>query len=124
MDDIKIPEIAAIGEEGADRATEYFELKRVKKTLSDDLKDLTQNHENFEEAEKMKKELKILRDKINDNEDIRLIKEKVATIKERMELIKEIIKNELMETEEKEVKREGRKLKLVEVLKEMKDEEE
>ncbi|HEX9804640.1 MAG TPA: hypothetical protein VGA67_03085, partial [Candidatus Dojkabacteria bacterium] len=121
MDDIKIPEIAAIGEEGADRATEYFELKRVKKTLSDDLKDLTQNHENFEEAEKMKKELKILRDKINDNEDIRLIKEKVATIKERMELIKEIIKNELMETEEKEVKREGRKLKLVEVLKEMKD---
>lgn len=102
---------------------EYFKTKETLKTLRNDLKDLKEEHPDFEEMEEFSKQLKEVREKINNDENIRIISDKISTLKERTDLLKEIIKMELKETEVTEVKMNGRKLKIVEVLKEMKDED-
>lgn len=106
-----------------DRATEYFELKEQMRALRADLKDFQVQHEDYKELEELNKKVKVLREKIKDNEDIKTLKSKIDQIKERMDLIKELIRIELIDTAQEEVIREGKKLKLVYILKEMKDNE-
>lgn len=101
---------------------EYFDLKEQIKTLRADLKDITTQHEHFQEREELKKKVKLLNEEIKDDEDIKGLKAKIDQIKERMDLLKELIRIELIDTAQEEVKKDGRKLKLVYVLKEMKDE--
>jgi hypothetical protein len=106
-----------------ERADEYFQIKKSLKTLRADLKDLKEEHEDTAELKELSEKVKSLRDKINNDESIYALKEKLATLKERQDLIKEIIKMQLLEESQEEIKVEGRKLKLIQVLKEMKDEE-
>lgn len=106
-----------------DKLEEYFKTKETVKTLRVDLKDLKEEHPDFKEMEELNKQVKNLREKIKNDENIRIVSDKISTLKERMDLLKEIIKMEMKETENTEVKMNGRKLKIVEVLKEMKDEE-
>ncbi|KXK25884.1 MAG: hypothetical protein TR69_WS6001001490 [candidate division WS6 bacterium OLB20] len=119
-------EAAAIGlsDDNPDKVAEYFETKRVIKTLRRDLKDYKDNHELADEFEALNKKVKEIRDKIKTTDEIAIVTEKIATLKERMDLLKEIIKMELMQLEQEEIKHDGRKLKLIQTLKEMKDEEE
>ncbi|MBD3280139.1 hypothetical protein GF389_01270 [Candidatus Dojkabacteria bacterium] len=112
-----------LDEENTNRIEEYFKTKEAIKTFRKDLKDLKDNHEDAENLKSLSEEVKNLRAKINNTEDIRIISDKISGLKERMDLLKEIIYSELKETDEKEVKMNGRKLAIIEVLKEMKDEE-
>ncbi len=109
--------------ENLDKVEEYFKLKGVMRTLRNDLKDLKAQSEDYAELTKIVKKAKELRDKIKEDENIRNITEKLEVTKERAELLKELIRIELLETAQEEVKRNGRKLKIVNILKEMKDED-
>ncbi len=109
-------------DENLDKVEEYFKLKDATRTLRNDLKDLKVQMEETEELEKLTKRVKELREKIKENENIRNLTEKIQGTKERMELLKELIRIELLESAQEEVKRNGRKLKIVNILKEMKDE--
>jgi predicted TIM-barrel fold metal-dependent hydrolase len=109
--------------QSTDKVAEYFQLKNTAKTLRRDMKDLRTQHEDYEELEKLSKKVKELRDNIKNDQAIHELKEKIDQIKERMDLLKELIRVELIETAEEEVKKDGRKLKLVQVLKEMKEDE-
>lgn len=110
-------------EEHEDKATEYFQIKKTLKVLRGDLKQIKEDHEDFDELKRLKEKSKLLTKRIKDSEDVRILEDKIGMLRERQDLIKEIIKAELMEAEEEEIKRDGRKLKLVPTLKEMKDEE-
>jgi len=92
-----------------DKVEEYLKTKEAIKTFREDLKELKEEHENFDEAEELAKQLKILRQNINNDENVRIISDKIATLKERLDLLKEIIKVQLKESEQKEIKRDGRK---------------
>jgi hypothetical protein len=118
-----LPDDIDVTPDNEDRVAEYFELKEVAKTLRADRRDLKQQHPDYEELQKVKKEAKRLRDNIKNSEDILIIKEKLSQIKERMGLIKEIILNEMIESDQEEVKKEDRKLKIVPVLKDVKAED-
>ena len=100
-----------------------IELKEGLKTLKGDKQDILENLEGYEEYEQKKKELKVLKDTIDNLEDVRIITEKISTLKERMDLLKEIIKAELIEMNASEIKKDGRKLKIMQILKEMKNED-
>lgn len=118
---------ADVSDEGmfeGSRVEEYFQIKKTLRLLRRDLREHTEDHDNYDEMKELNEKVKKLREKIKDEESIRALKEKIDTLKERQDLIKEIIKVELMETGQPEVKAEGRKLKLIEVLKDIKDEEE
>ncbi|MFS8130448.1 MAG: hypothetical protein ACMG57_00565 [Candidatus Dojkabacteria bacterium] len=104
-----------------DKVEEYFKLKGVIKTLRGDLKDIKDSLEAQIELEKLSKKTKELRDKVKGDETVFELSEKLATTRERLELIKELIRIDLIETAQEEVKRDGKKLKLVHVLKEVKD---
>lgn len=113
----------ALDDENMDKIEEYFKTKKVLKTLRGDLRDLKKNHDRAKELEELNKQVRFLRQEINNSEDIRIVSDKVAGLKERMDLLKEIIYSELKQSDEQEISLNGRKLKIVEVLKEMKDEE-
>lgn len=115
--------IEILSDENPNRVEEYFKTKEVLRTLKDDLKELKENNDDVKKLKEMDKEIKPLKERIKNNEDMKIINNKIAGLKERMDLLKEIIKKELMETSQEEVKMDGRKLKLVQVLKEMKDED-
>ncbi|MBN1332047.1 hypothetical protein JW978_04150 [Candidatus Dojkabacteria bacterium] len=126
MDDQNLQEAMdeqGLDEENTNRIEEYFKTKDAIRTFRNDLKELKETHEDAENLKNLSEEVKNLRKKINDTEDIRIISDKISGLKERMDLLKDIIYAELKETDEKEVKMNGRKLKIIEVLKEMKDEE-
>jgi len=108
--------------ENLDKVEEYFRLKDVSRTLRNDLKDLKIQMPETEELDKLNKKVKELRETIKNNENIRVLTEKIQGSKERMELLKELIRIELLESAQEEVKRNGRKLKIVNILREMKDE--
>ncbi len=86
-----------------EKLKEYFEVKGQIKTIREDLKDMIDNHPATEVIEKLKKELKEKRETINDEEDISLIKEKIKGLKERSDLLKEIIMAEMKELGETKV---------------------
>lgn len=106
-----------------DRVEEYFQLKDSLRTFRNDLKDLKESQPDFEELKKLVEKTKTLRQRLTNNEDIAILQDKVDGIKERMDLIKEIIKTELIESQQEEVKHNGRKLRLVQVIKELRDQE-
>lgn len=106
-----------------DKVQEYFKSKKVLKTLRRDIKDKQEQHEVYQELQELLKKVKELREEIKSDEEINQLKDKAGTIKERMDLLKEMIRLELIDKGQQEVANDGRKLKLVNVLKEMRDEE-
>lgn len=106
-----------------DKVEEYFKLKGVARTLRNDLKDYKMQHEFFAEMDKMSKKVKELREMIKEDETVKDLEEKISTTKERIDLIKEMIRLELLENSQEEIKRNGKKLKLIYILKELKDDE-
>lgn len=108
--------------EVVDKVEEYFKLKGVLKTLRADLKDIQSQDEFHIELEKIMKRVKELKEKIAGNEDIMNLKEKIQVTKERQDLLKELIRIELLEEGRDEVEREDRKLKLLYILKELRNE--
>jgi hypothetical protein len=113
-----------LSDENLDKVAEYFKIKGVLRTLRNDIKDLKIQIPENEELDKLGKKIKELREKIKDNEEVKILTEKIQDAKERMELLKELIRIELLETAREEVKKDGRKLKIVNILREMKDEAE
>lgn len=112
-----------LSDENLDKVEEYFRLKGVLRTLRNDLKDHKAQMPEHEELDKVSKRVKELREKIKDDETVKTLTEKTQTTKERLELIKELIRIELLETAREEVKRNGRKLKIINILREMKDQD-
>lgn len=108
--------------EVVDKVDEYFKLKSTLKTLRTDLKDIQAQDEYYVELEKIMKRVKELREKIAGNKDIMDLKEKIQTTKERQDLIKELIRIELLDEGKEEVEKDDRKLKLLYILKELKNE--
>lgn len=106
-----------------DRVEEYFKTKGILKTLRGEMKDIKSQMEEFIEMEKIGKKARELREKLKADETIHEMSEKIGSLKERMDLLREMIRIDLMETGKEEVKRDGRKLKLQYVLKEGKDTE-
>jgi hypothetical protein len=106
-----------------DKVGEYFKLKGVMRTLRTDIKDIKASMDAQMELDKIMKKVKELRDKVKGDETIFELTEKLSTTKERSELLKELIRIDLIESAQEEVKKDGRKLKLVHVLKEVKDNE-
>jgi hypothetical protein len=106
-----------------ERLDEFFKLKGVLKTLRNDLKDLKVQNEFYSEWEELAKKAKELSDIIKEDENIRLVREKISTVNERMALIKELIRIDMIEKGMEEFKKDGKKLRLVNVVKEMKDDD-
>lgn len=117
-------DLGMLSDENLDKVEEYFKLKGVMRTLRNDLKDHKAQMPDNQELDKLSKKVKELREKVKDDETVKTLTEKMQTTKERVELLKELIRIELLETAREEVKRHGRKLKLVHILKEMKDQDE
>lgn len=106
-----------------DKVEDYFKQKSILKTLRADLKDYRSQLEEVKELESLTKKVKNLREKIKEDKTIIDLTEKISGIRERIELLKELIRIDLLESNRQEIKRNGRKLKLVSILKEMKDDE-
>lgn len=121
MADVNISNDELLTVEGLDKVEEYFKMKDIMRTLRNDLKDLKLQNPEVEELEKLTKRVKEIREKIKDDESIKALEEKISTSKERLDLLKELIRIDLLEKAQEEVKRNGRKLKVVSVLKEMRD---
>ncbi len=102
---------------------EYFQLKSSLKTIRRDLSEMKKEHEANDELKQLKEKAKLLKNKIKNDEEIYQVQQKLDNLNERIKLLKEIIKAELIQNNKNEVKREGRKLKIVPVLKEVKDED-
>jgi TolA-binding protein len=104
-----------------DKVDEYFEIKNQIKTLRRDFKQFQEDHPNYVKLQDLNKKIKKLREEIRETEEIKNIKNKIDELKERQELLKELIRINLIESDQEEVKRNGKKLKLIPVLKEMPD---
>jgi len=109
-------------DENLDKVSEYFKLKGVMRTLRNDLKDSKLQKPESKELDQLNKKIKKLREGIKEDETVKELTDKLQTSKERMDLIKELIRVELLDKGQEEVKKDGRKLKLVSTLKEVKDE--
>lgn len=112
-----------LNNENIDKVEEYFKVKGIIRNLRNDLKDFKSQHEVTQELEKLIKKVKELRERIKEDETVKDLEEKISTTRERLDLIKEMIRLELLENSQEEVKKNGRKLKLIYILKELKDEE-
>ncbi len=104
-----------------DKVEEYFKTKSQLKTMRGDLKDIKTQMDDFIEMEKIGKKARELRDKLKADETIHEMSEKISMLKERMDLLKEMIRIDLIDSGKEEVKKDGRKLKLVYIVKEGKD---
>ena len=107
--------------DSVDKVEEYFKLKDSMRVLRNDIKDIKLQQPEVQELEKMQKKIKEIRENIKEDESIKEMTEKMVVVKERMELLKELIRIELLDNAQEEVKRNGRKLKIVSILREMKD---
>jgi hypothetical protein len=121
MADVNISNDELLTVEGLDKVEEYFKMKDIIRNLRNDLKDLKLQNPEIEELDKLTKRVKEIREKVKEDETIKTLEEKISNSKERMDLLKELIRIDLLETAQEEVKRNGRKLKVVSVLKEMRD---
>ncbi len=104
-----------------DKVEEYFKTKGQLKTMRGDLKDIKTQMEDYIEMEKIGKKARELREKLKSDETIHEMSEKISMLKERMDLLKEMIRIDLIDSGKEEVKKDGRKLKLVYIVKEGKD---
>lgn len=105
-----------------DKVDEYFRAKDSARTLRNDLKDYKAQMPEVEELEKLMKKVKELREKIKEDETVRELTEKIQTTKERQDLLKELIRIDLLESGLEEVKHNGRKLRIINTIKELRDE--
>lgn len=121
MADVNISTDDLLTNENLDKVEEYFKLKDILRTLRNDIKDLKLQKPEVEELDKILKRAKEIRETIKDDDSIKALAEKIETGRERLDLLKELIRIDLLEKAQEEVKRNGRKLKVVSVLKEMKD---
>lgn len=121
MADANISNDELLSVEGLDKVEEYFKMKDIMRNLRNDLKDLKLQNPDIEELDKLTKRVKEIREKVKEEESIKLLEEKISNSKERLDLLKELIRIDLLEKAQEEVKRNGRKLKVVSVLKEMRD---
>lgn len=103
---------------------EYFKLKRLLKELRADLKAETENHDLTEEIKEINLKVKKLRKDLNADPVITDIKDEIDTNKERFDLLKDIIKQEMIDSEVETVEFEGRSINLVKVMKEGKQKDE
>lgn len=122
-----------LGEEGEvdiadmspeEKVNEYFHLKSAVKDMRQELRGLREEHPDNEELKQVAEKAKRLRLKIKEDEKIGSIQRDVDTANERMKLLKEIIKANLLQNNLEEIKYEGRVLKLVPQLKDVRDVEE
>jgi DNA-binding transcriptional regulator GbsR (MarR family) len=97
---------------------EYFKVKKVVKDFNADLRDYKKEHELTPRIEELKKELKKLKTELAVDKMVMDMKEDLDSSKERMTLLKDIITQEMLETGQEEVFYEGKKLRLVKLLKE------
>lgn len=104
-----------------DKFKEYLDQAEVVKTLNADLKDATMSHELYPEFERMNKDIKDLKGKLQNVTEIALIKEKRDGAKERQNLLKDILMAEMAESGATEVEFEGKKAKLISAMKFGKD---
>lgn len=100
---------------------EYFKVKRTLKEMNADLRDAKKNHPLQEEIEEITKKVKQTRKDLMADPIILDLKDEIDTLKERFNLLKDIIKQEMLEQETEEVQFDGRKIKLVRVMKEVRD---
>lgn len=121
MADVNISTDELLTVEGLDKVEEYFKMKDIMRVLRNDLKDLKLQNPEVEELDKLLKRVKEIREKVKEDESVKALEEKISASKERMDLLKELIRIDLLEKAQEEVKRNGRKLKVVSVLKEMRD---
>lgn len=105
-----------------DHVEDYFKVKRLLKELRADLSDAKKNHELTEEIESTAKKLKKMRVDLMADELVNELKEEVDTQADRMKMLKEVIRQEMVEEETTSVSYDGRVIKLVQVMKEGKDE--
>lgn len=101
---------------------EYLRLKSFLKDLRRDFKDIIDQDDDMQKANDMQKELKKLREKIYDKNDIAEIKLQISATQEKMKLLKEIIKAYLELLPDEQATRDGIKFQLIRVLKEGKEE--
>jgi len=106
-----------------DKVDEYFKMKDVMRTLRGDVKDMKLQRPESKELEQVSKKAKQLRDEIKADEAIRAADEKIQVAKERMDLLKELIRIELLDKGQNEVIKNGKKLKLVSIIREDKAQE-
>ncbi len=99
------------------RLDEYFEIKDTVSTLRADLKDFVDNHPMTEKINELKKELKGLKEELADDDGYVAIKGKIKGLKDRQDLIKEIILAEMKESGVKTVKHGENEIVIVESLK-------
>jgi hypothetical protein len=100
-----------------DKFREFLEQSDIVKTFNRDLREVVQEHELYPEIQKLSKELKQQREKLNSVTEIALIKEKRDEARERLNLLKDILLAEMNESGETEVIVEGKKAKLVATMK-------
>lgn len=106
-----------------DKVEEYFKTKELISNLRRDLKDLLSQMDKYKELKELKKKAKSLKEEIQDDENILSLHEKISSLRERSELLKELIRIELLEDAKEEVERNGKKLKIVPTLKEVRNNE-
>lgn len=91
------------------------------KELNRDLKELVDSHKASGELKEiknnMKGELEKKKKELDDDPDISMIREELATAKERYTLLKEILVAKMIENEESEVSAKGKKAMMVKNLK-------
>lgn len=121
MSDANISNDELLTVEGLDKVEEFFKMKDILRLLRTDLRDLKLQNPEIEELDKLLKRVHEIKEKIDEDESIKALKEKISTTKERQNLLRELIRIDLLEKAQEEVKRNGRKLKVVSVLKEFKD---
>jgi len=100
---------------------EYFKLKKVIKDFNADVRDLKKEHEVTPRIEELNKEIKKLRTELATDKMIMDIKEDLDSAKERFTLLKDIILQEMMEEGVESVPHDGKMIKVVQVMKEAKD---
>jgi len=101
------------------KVDEYFKCKDNISLLRQDLKDYKEQMNEYIELKELEKKTKELREQIKANETIQNIQEKIATERERMELLKELIRIEMLESAQTEITFKDRKLKLINIIKEL-----
>lgn len=99
------------------KVDEYFELRDQIRTIKADLKDLIDNHDNTERIEELKKEMKELKEQMKEDEGITAIQDKIKDLKERQDLLKEIILVEMKESGQEKIEYKGNEIIIAENLK-------
>ncbi len=103
------------------RLEEFFSLQQLARTLRKELRDLKCQSEFFNEWEELTRKATELSKKMKEEDNIKYIKEKLSNVKERIGLITELIKLDMIKNGKEEIEKNGKKLKILTVVKEVKN---